>query len=217
MNPSTLRAPQGRSLGGTIGLALTIAAVMGGLAAGPALSAEHDQRDRPQERHQPAHPPSTGPITPPRARISHMATISPMVTLSPMVTIRRRRRSSMSRPRRRASASSSASRARGSEGDSPAPPALRRAGGRREKSGPPCKGHQRERGQRWKSISATRGYRVNRLRFGPFRPPASVLGSDAPVPPVCSACRGGASTIPRASSSETPGQDQNQKDQDDHA
>ena len=57
MTPSTLRAQQGRSIVGKIVLALTVAAVMGGLATGPALSDDHDRRDRPQERYRPAHPP----------------------------------------------------------------------------------------------------------------------------------------------------------------
>ena len=57
MRLSTRRAPQGRALGGTLGRALIIAAVLGGLAAGPALSKDKEQRDRPQERgHRVIHP-----------------------------------------------------------------------------------------------------------------------------------------------------------------
>jgi hypothetical protein len=56
MKSSTLRAQQGRSIVGQIVLALTVAAVMGGLFPGPALSKDNDRRDRPQERyHPPAH------------------------------------------------------------------------------------------------------------------------------------------------------------------
>jgi len=50
MKPSTLRARQGRASVGKIVLALIVAAVLGGLAAGPALSDDHDQRDRDQKR-----------------------------------------------------------------------------------------------------------------------------------------------------------------------
>ena len=57
MRLSTLRAQQGRSLVGKIVLALTVAAVLGGLAAGPALSEDHDRRDRPQERDRQVHSP----------------------------------------------------------------------------------------------------------------------------------------------------------------
>jgi hypothetical protein len=57
MKPLTLRSQQGRSIVGKIALALTVAAVLGGLAAGPALSKEKEQRDRPQERgHRVIHP-----------------------------------------------------------------------------------------------------------------------------------------------------------------
>jgi hypothetical protein len=50
MTPSTLRARQGRSLAGKIVLALTVAAVLGGLAPGLAFSDDHDRRDRDQRR-----------------------------------------------------------------------------------------------------------------------------------------------------------------------
>jgi hypothetical protein len=50
MKPLTLRAQQGRSIVGKIALALTVAAVLGGLAAGPALSKDKDRRERPPER-----------------------------------------------------------------------------------------------------------------------------------------------------------------------
>jgi hypothetical protein len=50
MRPSTTRARQGRSITGKIVLALTVAAVLGGLSPGPALSDDHDRRERPQER-----------------------------------------------------------------------------------------------------------------------------------------------------------------------
>ena len=57
MRPSTTRAQQGRSIAGKIVLALTVAAVLGGLSPGPALSDDHDQRDRGQKRgHQVYHP-----------------------------------------------------------------------------------------------------------------------------------------------------------------
>ena len=50
MRPSTPRTRQGRSSVGKIVLALTVAAVLGGLSPGPALSDDHDQRDRGQKR-----------------------------------------------------------------------------------------------------------------------------------------------------------------------
>jgi hypothetical protein len=57
MRTSTTQAQQGRSLVGTIVLALTAAAVMVGLSLGPAFSDDHDRRDRPQERgHRVYHP-----------------------------------------------------------------------------------------------------------------------------------------------------------------
>lgn len=58
MRPSTTRARHGRSLVGTLGLALAVAAVLVGLALGPALSAENERRPGPQERAQRAHQPS---------------------------------------------------------------------------------------------------------------------------------------------------------------
>jgi hypothetical protein len=50
MRPSITQAPQGRASLGKIVLALTVAAVLGGLAPGPALSDDHDRRDRDQKR-----------------------------------------------------------------------------------------------------------------------------------------------------------------------
>ena len=59
MRLSTTRTQQGRSLVGTLGLALAGAAVMVGLALGPARSEDNDRRPVPQERahhgYQPAH------------------------------------------------------------------------------------------------------------------------------------------------------------------
>jgi hypothetical protein len=64
MRPLTPQAPQGRSLVGTLGLALAVAAVLVAGSLGPALSDDHEQRNRRQERdwrahqtYQRAHPP----------------------------------------------------------------------------------------------------------------------------------------------------------------
>jgi hypothetical protein len=58
MSLSTARATQGRSLVGTLGLALAVALVMVGLALGPALSKDNERRPGPQERGRRAHQPS---------------------------------------------------------------------------------------------------------------------------------------------------------------
>jgi hypothetical protein len=58
MSLSTPRAPQGRSLVGTLGLALAVAAVLVGLALGPALSKENERRSAPQGHAQRGHQPA---------------------------------------------------------------------------------------------------------------------------------------------------------------
>jgi len=58
MKPSTLRAQQGRASVGKIVLALIVAAVLGGLAAGPALSDDHDQRNWNKKRGHPVYRPA---------------------------------------------------------------------------------------------------------------------------------------------------------------
>ncbi len=58
MSLSRSRATQGRSLVGTLGLALAVAAVMVGLALGPALSEDNARRPGPQERAHRAHQPA---------------------------------------------------------------------------------------------------------------------------------------------------------------
>jgi hypothetical protein len=55
MRPSTPRAPQGRSLVGTLGLALAVAVMLVGGSLGPALSDDHAQRNRQEERDWRAH------------------------------------------------------------------------------------------------------------------------------------------------------------------
>jgi hypothetical protein len=83
MRLSTPRAQQGRSIVGKIVLALVFASVMVGISMGPALSADHDRRDKQQERYRRAHQPPRRVYQPPHVDRSYGYYPPPPVIYAP--------------------------------------------------------------------------------------------------------------------------------------